>query len=379
MVIMKKARKEARNLLDKEMSMDPMKLRIKRNPNFQRLEKVLRREGTPDRVPLYELFSNIESEVLRAIGKTHKLSKTNKEHQDRELSQHINYMLSLGYDYVNVGANNFHFPQKERPSTTTSEGERSYFKAATCTISNRTDFDSYPWPKMSNVDYSPLQDVVNFIPEGMKVITGGPGGILENVMWLLGYEKISYCLYDDKELLQNMFEAVATRIIEHYNMLSTFDIVGALVLGEDMGFKTQTLLSPEVYREYLFPWHAKLVETVHAHGKPIILHSCGNLTEIMDDIIDCGWDAKHSFEDEIEPVWEAKQSYGDRIALLGGFDMNKLCLMSEAEVRQHTRFLIDKCSPGGGWALGTGNSVPNYVPINNFLAMLEEGNLRGKY
>ena len=362
--------------------MDPMKLRIKRNPNFERLEKVLRREGTPDRVPFYELFSNIESEVLHAIGKTHKLSRTNranKEHRDRELSQHINYMFSLGYDYVNVGANNFQFPQKEHPSTSTLQGERSYLRAATCTISNRTDFDAYPWPNMSSIDYSPLEHVVKFLPEGMKVIASGSGGILENVMWLLGYEKTSYCLYDDEELLQNMFEAVATRIIEHYDTLSAFDIVGALVLGEDMGFKTQTLLSPEVYRKYLFPWHAKLVETVHAHGKPIILHSCGSLTEIMDDIIECGWDAKHSFEDEIEPVWEAKQRYGDRIALLGGFDMNKLCLMSEGEVREHTRFLINKCSPGGGWALGTGNSVANYVPINNFLVMLEEGGLRGKY
>ena len=359
--------------------MNPLKLKIKRNPNFERLEKVLRREGTPDRVPFYELFSNIESEVLCAIGNTHRLSSANDEHQDQELSQHINYMFSLGYDYVNIKAKNFEFPQKERPSTTTSEGERSYLRAAACTISNQRDFDTYPWPKMSNVDYSPLQDVANFIPEGMKVITGGPGGILENVMWLLGYERTSYCLYDDKDLLQNMFEAVATRIIEYFDTLATFDVVGALVLGEDMGFKTQTLLSPEVYREYLFPWHAKLVKVVHTHGKPIILHSCGNLTEIMDDIIDCGWDAKHSFEDEIEPVWEAKQRYGDRIALLGGFDMNKLCLMSEEEVREHTRLLIEKCSPGGGWALGTGNSVANYVPINNFLAMLEEGNLRGKY
>ncbi|GAH31865.1 unnamed protein product, partial [marine sediment metagenome] len=86
---------------------------------------------------------------------------------------------------------------------------------------------------------------------------------------------------------------VATRMIEYFDTLATFDVVGALVLGEDMGFKTQTLLSPEVYREYLFPWHAKLVKAVHTHGKPIILHSCGNLREIMDDIIDCGWDAKH--------------------------------------------------------------------------------------
>ena len=62
--------------------MDALKLRIKPNPNFERLEKVLRREGTPDRVPFYELFSNIESEVLRAIGKTHKLNRTNRANKE---------------------------------------------------------------------------------------------------------------------------------------------------------------------------------------------------------------------------------------------------------------------------------------------------------
>ena len=81
--------------------------------------------------------------------------------------------------------------------------------------------------------------------------------------------------------------------------MASIDVVGALTLGDDMGFKTQTLLSPAVYREYLFPWYRKLVETVHSHGKPIILHACGNLSEVMEDIIGCGWDARHSFEDVI--------------------------------------------------------------------------------
>ena len=90
-----------------------------------------------------------------------------------------------------------------------------------------------------------------------------------------------------------------------------------------------------------------------------------------------GWGAKHSFEDSIEPVWESKCKYGDRVALLGGFDMDKICRFGTDEVRKHTRVLIDKCSGNGGWALGTGNSVANYVNIENFLTMLEEGYLYG--
>lgn len=106
----------------------------------------------------------------------------------------------------------------------------------------------------------------------------------------------------------------------------------------------------------------------------------GQITEkVTEDIIDCGWDAKYPFEDVIEPIWEAKEKYGDRIALLGGFDMDKISRMSEDEVRQHTRFLIEKCAPGGGWALGTGKSVANYVPVESLLTMLEEGYLAGGY
>ena len=58
--------------------------------------------------------------------------------------------------------------------------------------------------------------------------------------------------------------------------------------------------------------------------------------------------------------------------------MDKICRMSEDDVRAHTRLLIQRCAPGGGWALGTGNSVANYVPSGNFLAMMEEGYLAGR-
>jgi len=356
-------------------------LKIQPAPNFGRIEKVLRRQGIPDRVPFYELFSNIEQEVLQAIGRSEKHigSEANDSKLiDWQLQQHIKYMFYLGYDYVNVGAKNFCFPRKGRPKAMTSQGERAYIMADSSTISNREDFEKYPWPIMSDIDYSPLERVVKFLPEGMKIIAGF-SGILENVMWLLGYEATSYLLYDDKDLVKDMFEAVASRITQYFDCLASFDMVGALQLGDDMGFKTQTMFSPEVYSEHLFPWYKKLVDTVHQHSKPIILHSCGNLDEVMDDIINCGWDAKHSFEDIIEPVWEAKKKYGDRIALLGGFDMDKISRMSEKEVREHTRFLIERCAPGGGWALGTGNSVANYIPLSNFLAMLEEGYKVGFY
>jgi len=363
--------------------MSTRRLKIDPNPDFSRIEKVLRRDGVPDRVPFWELFSQLQNPVLRLLGKLDESGDDGLSPQEREAKvwkQQIDYMCALGYDYIDVRPYGLEFPKKgERGKGMTPSGERSYILADTHDIATREDFETYPWPDMAAVDYSPFERVGEFLPDGMKVICLGPGGVLENVMWLLGYEGISYLLFDDEPLVQDVFDAIGSRIVEAFDKVAAYDVVGAMTLGDDMGFKTQTMLSPDMLRKYLFPWHKRIVDAAHAHGKPAILHACGNLSEVMQDIVDCGWDGRHSYEDVIEPIWEVKEKWGDQIAVLGGFDMDKLSRMSVDEVRQHTRFLIEKCAPGGGWALGSGNSVADYVPVENLLAMLEEGYRSGAY
>ena len=94
------------------------------------------------------------------------------------------------------------------------------------------------------------------------------------------------------------------------------------------------------------------------------------MPDLLDDV---RIDGKHSFEDTIEKVTDAKERYGDRVALLGGIDVDFLCRASEDEIRKRVRNTLDKCMPGGGYCLGSGNTVANYVPLDNYLAMLDEG------
>jgi uroporphyrinogen decarboxylase len=354
-------------------------LAIDPNPDFTRLETVLRREGQPDRVPTYEVFSNIEPHVLRYLGlidepRFEAAKGLNTWNMDPH--EHSLYMLNLGYDYLLVRPKGFVFTQPDRVVGMTNEGERGYLQGETRLIENRKDFESYPWPDPEEAEYEVLDDTR--VPPGMKIVVGYTG-MLENVMWLLGYEGLSYLLYEETELVKDMFDTISSRIVAYLSRCASFDSVGAIQMADDMGFKTQTFLSPEMYRRYLFPWHRRLVEEVHAHGKPLILHACGCLEAVMEDIIDCGWDAKHSYEDAILPVWEAKERWGDRIAVLGGFDMHRLCTMHVDEVRDYARFLINRCAPGGGWAMGSGNSIATYVPMPNLLAMQEETMAAGRY
>jgi uroporphyrinogen decarboxylase len=133
-------------------------------------------------------------------------------------------------------------------------------------------------------------------------------------------------------------------------------------------------MSPDFLRAKILPWHARCARIAHAKGKPYLLHSCGNLDQIMEDLIqDVGIDGKHSYEDTILPVTEAKRRYGGRISILGGIDMDFLCRAKAPAVRKRVRDTLTVCMEGGGYCLGTGNTVANYVPLDAYLAMLDEG------
>jgi uroporphyrinogen decarboxylase len=65
--------------------------------------------------------------------------------------------------------------------------------------------------------------------------------------------------------------------------------------------------------------------------------------------------------------------YQDRIATLGGVDMDKLARLDELNLRRYIGGILEKCMPGGRYALGSGNTIANYIPVQNYLIMLDEG------
>ena len=73
----------------------------------------------------------------------------------------------------------------------------------------------------------------------------------------------------------------------------------------------------------------------------------------------------------IIPIGRFVDSYGDRVAALGGVDMDKLSRMPEQDLRGYVRGILDDCMPGR-FALGSGNTVANYIPVSNYLAMVDE-------
>jgi uroporphyrinogen decarboxylase len=329
------------------------------SPNFAELATVLRR-GQPARPTLFEFFLN--GPLYTALA-----AKAYTPRADGLDSARLVMWAfrQAGYDYFSYCPPQFDFragePQRAQ-TISLNDG---------MVISDRASFEAYAWVEPDACDYSSLAAIRQEIPAGMKIVLYGPGGVLENVIRLVGYDNLCFILADDPDLAQDIFDGVGSRLVRHYEIACRYDTVGAAISNDDWGFKTQPMLSPADLRRYVFPWHQRIVEAIHKAGVPAILHSCGNAAEIIDDVIDgMKYDGRHSYEDAIQPVEEAYEQYGSRIAVLGGMDLDFVVRSTPAAVYRRSREMLERSAGRGSYALGTGNSVPEYVPSENYAAMV---------
>lgn len=343
------------------------------SPDIERLLAVLQ-GGSSDRIPLIELA--IDPEVCGVLLGEPLVRWDRKDDADRRVHavrQSVGLMHRLGYDYVRLRTE-IPFPTRLDATGDTaglSRGQRQWQNEHSGPIQSEDDFERYPWPERADIEFGPAEEIADELPEGMACIAFS-GGVLEWASALMGMEALSLGLYDAPELVRAVVDRVGRRICDAFETWCEFEHVAALWCGDDFGFKTATLISPDHLRSYILPWHQRFAELAHRHDRPYILHSCGHKGAIMADLIDTvGIDAIHSFEDIVEPVDTFAAAWGDRVAVLGGIDVDLLSRGNSDQVRARTLAVLEACAPTGRYAAGSGNSITNYVSVENYLAMVE--------
>ncbi len=334
-----------------------------RKPDFTNILKVLQKQK-PDRPTLFELFMNVPL-YERLAGR--RLPAGADAAQTLQLT--VEAYTAAGYDYTTTHAADYSLGWGEGMGTARHESTISLNEGFS--ITDRASYERFHWNDPGAYDYSRLEKAREFLPEGMKLMVMGPGGVLENVIAIVGFDNLCMMLYDDPDLAREIFDQVGSRLLGYYENAVEYDTVGFLCANDDWGFNTQTFLSPAAMRQYVFPWHKKIVDLAHRHGKPCILHSCGYFHDMMDPVIDeLHFDGKHSYEDNILSVEESYEKWNPRIAILGGLDVDFIIRSSPEAVKQRARAMLERTMDRGGYALGTGNSVPEYLPQENYLAMI---------
>jgi len=350
------------------------------SPDIHWFIQVIKGEVTPKRPPLIELF--LDEEIVSAIAEDLLGMKWVPLESDRASrraywDRYIEVHYRLGYDYLRMtGGLYFEFASESAQDTAIlSRGNRQWYSVQNGLIHDWESYEAYPWPEPQAVDLWEYEYVANHLPEGMGLLVNPSSGFLEIPMdGMFGLERLSYLIYDNPALVEAVFTRTAEILKSFYQRLIGLPNLVGFFQGDDMGYKTGTLVSPAFLRRYVLPEHRQLAALAHENNLLYFLHSCGNLDAIYEDLIsDVEIDGKHSFEDVILPINAFKQVYGDRVAALGGVDVDKLCRLPDDELRAYVREIIRTCLPGGRFALGSGNTVANYVPVKNYLAMIDEG------
>ncbi len=345
-------------------------------PECEELLATLCRKRTPKRVHHMELF--YDPEVADAIvARYGLLDGARVDHPFPEYQREIALRRFTGIDYVSAGTQGIDFTYSWVSAEDTAglqrKGGRTFIDEHKGVIASWEDFEKYPWPNPANASTALLEWLDKNLPDGMCVVTH-TGQFAENLLWLMGYETVCFALFDQRDLVQAIYDRVLEIHRFELKIALQFPRVKIIWGSDDLGFKTGLLLSPDDTRAFALSGHKILAKAAHDAGRLYLLHSCGKLNDIIDDLTDdVKLDGKHSFEDTIEDVRDAKKTYGKKMAVIGGIDVDFLCRSDEEAIRKRVRDTIDVCQPGGGWCLGTGNSVANYIPVDHYLAMADEG------
>lgn len=151
-------------------------------------------------------------------------------------------------------------------------------------------------------------------------------------------------------------------------------------LDGDLAFNTNTIMSPEQFREYLKPYYIEIVDYVHNKGHKIFKHTDGDHSKITADLVEVGFDGLHPIQPQCLDIRQLKAEIGQQICLMGNIDcMKTLVSKTTEEVEAEVKQTIEIAAPGGGYILSSSNTIHPGVKAENYIAMVKAAHKYGMY
>ncbi len=191
----------------------------------------------------------------------------------------------------------------------------------------------------------------------------------------MGLEAFSYAMADDLDLIVEIMELYADWTIRIAPRLAEigFDIFWAF---DDVAFNSGPMFSPDFYRDTVLPIQQKAAAALQL---PLIAHSDGDMTPILDDWLTMGQVAIHPIQPDVMDIELLKTEYGDRICLVGNIFMDDLVYEEPADIQAQVRARIGKIGADGGYIISSSNSLTVDMKVENVRAMSEAIRLYGPY
>lgn len=291
------------------------------------------------------------------------------------LKDDVDFWYKAGYDYIKLQPKADFNPKKigvENKVTFNDDGSvfRKWASEGKGVISSMSDLENYVFLSKSDIDYSNVEKIKSFLPEGMGVV-GQYGDIFTMTWEMMGFETFSLALFEEPELIDQLNKTIGDLILSMFEYFVQSENVNAIWYSDDIAYTNGLLVSPDVLDKYFFPWLKQIGDLSKKYNKPLIYHSDGILFDVMEKIIGCGVNAIHPIEPKAMDIKDVKKLYGDKLCLIGNVDVDLLSRGTEEEVRKVVLNNIESAGMNGGYCAGSGNSIPEYVKFENYLTMIK--------
>ncbi len=349
-------------------------------PDWNRVLKAARFEEA-DRVPLCEVLIAHEQQA-NFLG---------RPVAPDDLAAQVEFWSRAGYDFIplNIGmmepgkvTGNSHISKvlraAMREDVDGDPDQAGWNLEVNSFIHTWKNFEAFPWDEMSALDLSPLERVAPLLPPGMKTI--GVSGKIFTLTWLLmGFNHFAVSLFRDPELVSAVFEKVAQIQYSALDKVLKMPHVGAVWVVDDLAYNSGPIISVKHLEQYVFPWYKEMARRCHEAGRLFFLHSDGKLDDLLPSLINLGLDVIQPVDPTCNDIAAIKKMADGKLCIVGNVPNEMMRTETPETVRDYVRYLLKTVAPGGGYLLGSGNSVPDWARFENYQAMRETALNEGTY
>ncbi len=235
-------------------------------------------------------------------------------------------------------------------------------------LADITRLSDYVFPDAGAADI--MDPVVHQMEKEKYVVLGWqPYLVFERAWLLMGMESFFVNIKLNPDRVRELLYGIGryqVQIAKRY-VAAGIDIA---YLGDDYGWQNALMLSPDTWREFIYPQLADIVQVYKEANIPVVLHSCGHITPIISDLVEIGIDILNPIQALANDVSTIKAKYGDRLTFWGGVDTQyTLSRASPDEVRAVVRRRVKELGQGGGYIVAPDQLLP--LPDENVTAFVQ--------
>ncbi|HNR36452.1 MAG TPA: uroporphyrinogen decarboxylase family protein [Candidatus Hydrogenedentes bacterium] len=195
--------------------------------------------------------------------------------------------------------------------------------------------------------------------------------LFERAWTLAGMPELLMAMHADKAFAHALFDKILAFNIEIIKRACATGI-DAMYFGDDWGQQRGLIMGYPLWKEFIAPRIRRMYETVKSRGKFVVIHSCGKVDELFEDLISFRLDVFNPFQPEVIDVFEAKRRYGDRLCFHGGISTQRILpYATPDETREHVKRLIGEVGKNGGLFAAPAHAIPADAKPENIAAMLD--------